>query len=67
MMLKKKEDQGVDVSVLLRRENIIKGSGWGLVGGGLGGREEEEGKRGEESGMGGDGDVQRARKLNRGV
>jgi hypothetical protein len=34
----------------------------------LGGREEWEGKRREESGMGGNGgDVQRVRKLNRGV
>ena len=67
MKLKKKEDQSVDASVLLRRgNNIIKGSRHleGL------GRKRRGGgkKRGEESGMGGDGgDVQRVRKLNRGV
>jgi hypothetical protein len=67
MKFKRKKDQGVDASVLLRRGNkIIKGSrGWeGLW-------EEEKrrrGKRGEESDMGGDaGDVQRVRKLNRSV
>jgi hypothetical protein len=57
----------VDASGLLRRgDNIIKGStGWE----GLGRkRERGGGKRGAESGMGGDGgDVQRVRKLNRGV
>jgi hypothetical protein len=54
----------VDASVLLRN-NIIKGSrGWES----LGGRDRRRGKRGAEAGMGGDGgDVQRVRKLNRGV
>jgi hypothetical protein len=54
----------LDASVLLRRGNkIIKGRrGWNL-----GGREEREEKRGEESVMGGHGDVQRVRKLNRTV
>ena len=62
MTLKRKEDQRVDASVLLRRGNkIIKGSRSGRN---LGGREEGKG----ESGMGGDrGGVQRVRKLNRGV
>ena len=60
MKLKRKEDQREDASVLLRRE--VEG------GRDLGGREEEEGKkRRAGSGMGGDGDVQRVRKLNRGV
>jgi hypothetical protein len=59
MMLKKKEDQCVDASVLLRRGNkIIRGSGVGGEGLGRG-----RGKRGEESGIGGDrGNVQRVRK-----
>ena len=64
MKLKKKENQKVDASVLLRREiKIIKGSReW---------KEHGRKKRGggekvEESGMGGVvGDVQRVRKLNR--
>jgi len=62
MKLKRKEDQRVDASVLLRRRNkIIKGSrGWE----GLGRREEKERKRGAGSSMGGDGgDGQRVRKL----
>ena len=62
MKLKRKEDQRVDASVLLRRGNkIIKGSR---------GSEELGRKgvgRGAESGMGGDGDIQRVRKLNRDV
>jgi hypothetical protein len=52
--------------ILLRRGNsIIKGSrGWE----GLGRKRRGRGKRGAESGMGGDrGDVQRVRKLNRGM
>jgi hypothetical protein len=64
MKLKKKEDQRVDASVLLRRgNNIIKRSkGWE----GLGRKIEERGiKGGPRSGM--RGDVQRARNLNRGV
>ena len=66
MKLKRKEDQRVDASVLLRRGNkIIKGSrGWE----GLWRKRREGGEKGAESGMGGDGgDVQRVRKLNRGV
>ena len=61
MKLKRNEDQRVDASVLLRRGNkIIKGSrGWEVLG------KREGGKRGEELGMGGDG--QRVRKLNRGM
>jgi hypothetical protein len=50
MKLKRKEDQRVDVSVLLRKgDKIIKGSrGWeGL-------ERKREGERGEESGMAGD-------------
>ena len=67
MKLKKKEDQIVDASVLLRRGNkIIKGSkGWE----GLGRKRGRVGEK-EEAGsdIGGDGgDVQRVRKLNRGV
>jgi hypothetical protein len=55
----------VDASVLLRRGNkIIKGSrGWE----GLGRKRRRGGGKGEESGMEGDRDVQRVRKLNRGV
>jgi hypothetical protein len=66
MKLKRKEDQIVDVSVLLRRLNkIIKGREGGRD---SEGRKEGEGKRGEESGMGGGGgDVQRVSKFNRGV
>ena len=53
MKLKKKEDQRVDASVLLRRgNNIIKGSREERD---LGGKEEGRGKRGAESDMGGDG------------
>ena len=55
----------MDSSVLLRGGNkIIKGSrGLEELG-----RKKRGGERGEESGMGGDGgDVQRVRKLNRGV
>jgi hypothetical protein len=45
MKLKRKKDQRVDASVLLRRgNNIIKGS---REGGDLGGREEEERKKGD--------------------
>jgi hypothetical protein len=67
MKLKRKEEQRVDASVLLRRGNkIIKGRGWEGLGKKRG--EGREGKRGAESGMGGGGgDVQRVRKLNRGV
>ena len=61
---KKKEDQSVDASVLLRRGNkIITGGQEGL------GRKRGEGKekKGAGSGVGGDrGDVQRFRKLNTG-
>jgi hypothetical protein len=67
MKLKRKEDKSVDASVLLIRGNkIIKGNrGWEELGIK---RREGRGKRGEESGMGGDGeDVQRIKKLNRGV
>jgi hypothetical protein len=66
MKLKRKENQRVDASILLRRGNkIIKGSRGQE---GLGRKRRGEGKRGEESGMGGDGgDEQRVRKLNRGV
>ena len=65
MKFKRKEDQRVDDSVLLRRGNkIIKGSrGWEV----LVRKKREKLKRGEESGMGRDRDVQRVRKLNRGV
>jgi hypothetical protein len=70
MKLKKKEDQNVDASVLLRRGNKIltvgrekEGLGRKRGGGGGGG-----GKREVGSGMGGDGDdTQRVRNLNRGV
>ena len=64
MKFKRKEGQRVDASVLFRRRNnIIKGHReWEE----LGRKRREGGKRGEESGMGGDGDdVQRVRKLNR--
>ena len=65
MKLKMKEDQRVGASVLLRRgSNIIKGSrGWeGL------GRKRGRGWGIEaESSMRGDEDVQRVRKLNRGM
>jgi hypothetical protein len=66
MKLKRKKDQRVDPSGLLRRRNKIRSVEGGRD---LGGRQEAEGKkRGEEPGMGGDGgDVQRVRKLNRGV
>ena len=66
MKLKRKEDQRVDASVLLRRGNkIIKGSrGWEGLGRMRGGGEE---KKWEELGLRGDGDVQRIRNLNRGV
>jgi hypothetical protein len=65
--LKRKKDQSVGASVLLRRGNtIIKGSkGWERLE-----RKRREGdeKEGEESGMRGDrGEVQNVRKLNRGV
>jgi hypothetical protein len=67
MKLKKKKDKSVDASVLLRRGNkIITGSrGWE----GLGRkREEERTKGGAGSGMGEDMvDLQRVKKLNRGV
>jgi hypothetical protein len=61
------ENQGVDASVLLRRENkVIKGSrGWKGFGRK---RIGEGGKRREESYMGGGrGEVQRFTKLNRAV
>lgn len=63
--LKRKTVQRMDASVLLRRGNkIIKGSrGWE----GLGRKRRRGGGKGEESGMEGDRDVQRVRKLNRGV
>jgi hypothetical protein len=66
MKLKRKEDQIVDASVLLIRGNkMIKEVEGGRD---LGRREMGERKKGEESGMGEDGeDVQRVRKLNRGV
>ena len=66
MKLKRKEDQRVDASVLLRRGNkIIKRSrGWEV----LVRKKRGKLKRGEEPGMGGDeGYVQRVRKLNRSV
>jgi hypothetical protein len=64
MKLKRKEDQRVDASVLLRRGNsIIKGSrGWDGLGRVRGGGGE---KRGRIRGDGGD--VQRVSKMNRGV
>jgi hypothetical protein len=63
MKLKRKDDQRVDASVLLRMgNNIIKGSRH-LEGLGR----KRRGKREAESGMGRDGDVQRIRKLYRGV
>jgi hypothetical protein len=64
--LKKKEDQSGDAAVPLRRGNkIIMGSrGRYRPGRKSGG----EGKRGPGSGMGEDkGEIQRVRKLNRGV
>jgi len=66
MKLKRKGDQRVDVSVLLRRGNrIIKGSRWFE---GLGRKKGGRGKNRAELGLGRDGgDVQRVRKLNRGV
>jgi hypothetical protein len=53
MKLKRKEDQKVYASVLLRRRNKIikRNRGWGV----LGRKRGEEVKRGEESGMGVDG------------
>jgi hypothetical protein len=67
MKLKRKEDQSVDASVLLRRRNNIikKSRGWKGLG-------RKRGRGGEieqaESGMGGDrDDRQRVRKLNIGV
>ena len=66
MKLKRKEDQRVDASVLLRKGNkIIKGNrGWE----GLGRRKKGRGEKGVESGIREDGrDVQRIRKLNRDV
>jgi hypothetical protein len=66
MKLKKKQDQSVDVSVLLRRGNkIITGvRGWEEFGRNRGGR----GKRGIGSGAGGERvDGRQVRKLNRGV
>jgi hypothetical protein len=64
MKLKRKEDQRVDASVLLRRGNkIIKGNRrWKRLG-----RKRRRG-RVEGLGIGGDGgDVQRVKKLNRGM
>ena len=62
--LKRMEDQKVNASVLLRRGNNIIKRSRELEGHGM----KKGGKRGAESGMGGDGgDVQRVRKLNRGV
>jgi hypothetical protein len=66
MKLKKKEDQRVDASALLRRgDKIIKGSrGWE----GLGRKRRGRGEKRGRIGMVGDGgDVQRVRKLNTGV
>jgi hypothetical protein len=55
--MKRKEDQRVDVSVLLRRENKIMKGSTGKEG--LGRKRRGVGKEGEESGMEGDGrDVQ---------
>jgi hypothetical protein len=51
MKLKKKEDQSVDASILLRRENKIIMEEMGRD---LGGREEGKGNRGTGSGMGRD-------------
>jgi hypothetical protein len=64
MKLKKKQDQSVGASVLLKSENKIITSGRGRE---WPGREREEGgKKGPGSGMGGGGDdKQRVRKLNR--
>jgi hypothetical protein len=62
----KKEDQRVDASVLLRRGNkiITGGRGWER----LGRKKRGGGGKGTGSGMGEDkGNVQRVRKLNRGV
>ena len=67
MKLKRKEDQRMDASVLLRRGNkIIKGSrGWEELGRN---RREGRGKRRGESCMGGDEEMYRGfRKLNKGV
>jgi hypothetical protein len=64
--LKKKKDPSIDASVLLRRGNKIIMVLEGRTN--LGGRQEVEGKRGTVSYEGGDwGEVQRVRKLNRGV
>jgi hypothetical protein len=65
MKLKKKEDQSVDASILLRRGKIITGG----IGREVTGRERRGGeKKGAGSGVVGDrGDVLRVRKWNRGV
>jgi hypothetical protein len=66
MKLKEKEDQRVDVSVLLRRGYKIIMGGRGREG--LGRERERGGDKGGRVRCGRDkGDVQRVRKLNRGV
>ena len=69
MKLKKKEDQSVDASVLLRRGNkTILEDGMREID--LGGSEERErsGQKGARSGVGGNSkDVQRVTNLNRSV
>jgi len=63
---KKKEDQNVDASVLLRRGNKILRGGRGWEG--LGRKRGGEGDWGAKSGMGGDeDDIQRVRNFNRGM
>jgi hypothetical protein len=66
MKLKKKEDQSVDASVLLRRGKkiIMGGRRWERLGRKRvwRGEKKEEGSR-----MGGDGEVQRVMNFNRGV
>jgi hypothetical protein len=64
MKLMKKESQSVDASVILGRGNkiLMGGRGWER----FGRKKEGVGKRGVESGTGGDGDdIKRVRSLNR--
>jgi hypothetical protein len=65
MNLKKKEDQSVEASVLLRRGT--KHSQEEQGGRDLGGIEEGEGRSGQDQLEGDKNDIQRVRKLNRGV
>jgi hypothetical protein len=68
MKLKKKDDQSVDAYVLLRRGNKIIMGGRGLEGLGRKTGKGEREKGGAGSGVGVDrGDVQRVRKLYRGM